>query len=284
MIRALAIVATLTALLAVVPAASAETVTAGSGDVQAELSYTQDPATYMLTLGNLRVTRAATVAYDAPVDVCGGTCFLSGAPSDASALQVLDLDGDVEPEVVAPAYSGGAHCCTIATILSFQPASGTYLRTTREFGDAGYSIEDLDNDTRPEFVSADFRFAYRFSSYAESGMPVVVLSFDHGTFRNVSKRFKARLRADVKLWKREINRGIRQGKRKRNRDLRGYYAAWTADQYRLGNGRDARVALNNAAKRGWLNLESYGGVRPYGKQGRAYVRDLLAFLKRTGYR
>lgn len=266
------------ALLAFAPASEAETITAGSGQVSAVLTYTGNTESYLNELGNLRVTRGAAVAYDATVADCGGTCYLGAEPASPEALRVIDLDNDGEPEVIANAYTGGAHCCAIAIVLSFQPVTGAYTATTRNFGDLGFAIDDLDNDLLPEFLTADARFGYRFTAFAFSGMPVVIYRFDHGAFSDVSKAFPSVLRADAASWRRSVRKGIKRGKLKRNSDLRGFYAAWAADEYRLGHGTAVRRTLKQAARRGWLKGNGLG------KQNAAFVRDLLGFLRRTGYR
>jgi hypothetical protein len=266
------------ALLASAPGAVAETVSAGSGTVSAELTYTPNSESYLNELGNIRVTRSGAVAYDAKVDQCGGTCYLGADPASTDALRVIDLNGDGEPEVIATAFTGGAHCCTFAIVLSYQPATGSYLPTYQNFGDPGFAIEDLNNDLRPEFSTADARFGYRFTAFAFSGMPVLIYHFDRGAFVDVSKVFPAAISADSSHWLRWIRKGISHGKLKRNTDIRGFYAAWAADEYRLGHGAAVKRTLKLATRRGWLKGNGIG------RQNATFVRDLLGFLSRTGYR
>lgn len=268
----------LLAILALPRTSYAETITAGSGQVSAELTYTASADSYLAELGNLRVTRDATVVYDAKVDSCGGPCYVIGDTAGPETLRVVDLDLDGEPEVIASAYTGGAHCCAIAVILHYQPGTGTYVVAARNFGDPGFSIEDLDNDQRPELLTADSRFGYRFTAFAFSGMPVLIYSFDHGAFADVSKNFRSAIRADAVSWRHWIRKGIKRGKLRRYNDLRGFYAAWAADEYRLGHATAVRRTLKKAARRGWLKGNGIG------RQNAAFVRDLLGFLKRTGYR
>ncbi|MBK5231245.1 MAG: hypothetical protein JJE27_08760 [Thermoleophilia bacterium] len=276
--RVVVIALAVLALFALPQASEAETITAGSGQVRADLTYSVSANSYLAELGNLRVTRDATVAYDAKVDSCGGPCYVIGDTAGPETLKVMDLDLDGEPEVIASAYTGGAHCCAIAVILHYQPGTGTYAVTAQNFGDPGFSIEDLDNDLRPEFSTADSRFGYRFTAFAFSGMPVLIYRFDRGAFIDVSKDFRSAIRADSVSWRHWIRKGIKRGKLKRYNDLRGFYAAWAADEYRLGHATAVRRTLKKAARRGWLKGNGIG------RQNAAFVRDLLGFLKRTGYR
>lgn len=265
----------------IVPAASAETIGAEAGTVRAEVDYAAN-AYGFLEFGNLRVYRETVLVHDAPIAACGDIpCTLSGDPADPELLRVTDLDLDGEPEVLLRTYTGGAHCCFVADVLVYQPATGGYAVVTRDFGDAGWQLTDLEDDLRFEFVGADARFGYRFTAFAYSGMPIQIFRFTGGAFKNVSKTYPARLRADARSWKRLIKRGLKRGKRRSGADLRGFYAAWTADMCRLGQARAARRELNMAARRKWLNTDTANDI---GKRGRAYVKDLFAFLKRTGYR
>ena len=60
--------------------------------------------------------------------------------------------------------------------------------------------------------------------------------------------------------------------------MRGILAAWLADQYSLGRGRAGWRVLERAVRRGELGHKFDGW--PVGK---AYLRKLRAFLRRTGY-
>lgn len=275
---AAAFVLTVAALLAAAPASQAETITATFGTLRADLDYTPGP--FANELGNLRVTRGSTVVYDAKVDAkdCGGTCYLGTDPADAAALRMIDLDFDGEPEVVVNVYTGGAHCCTVARVLEYQPVSGTYAAFDRNFGDQGFVISDQGDDLSIEFLAADSRFGYRFTAFAFSGLPILIYRFDHGVFVDVSKSYPSALLFDAAQWRKGIRKGIKKGRLKKDTDLRGFYAAWAADQYRLGHGRSVKKSLKKASRRGWLKGNGIG------KQNGAFVTDLLGFLKRTGYR
>ena len=61
-------------------------------------------------------------------------------------------------------------------------------------------------------------------------------------------------------------------------DVRGILAAWLADQYSLGRGRAGWRVLERAERHGELGRKP--DLWPVGK---AYLRKLRAFLRRTGY-
>ena len=52
-------------------------------------------------------------------------------------------------------YTGGAHCCSVEQVFTFDPGTMTYAETERNFGDPGTRIEDLKHDGHFEFVTAD---------------------------------------------------------------------------------------------------------------------------------
>ena len=106
---------------------------------------------------HLTIAQGSTVFYDEPVasKLCGSYCA-PGSPSDkTSSVHVLDLEHDGQPDVVLDLYSGGAHCCSIEQIFSFDPGTMTYAMTQHDFGDPGEEIVDLGHNGRYEFLTAD---------------------------------------------------------------------------------------------------------------------------------
>jgi subtilisin-like proprotein convertase family protein len=203
-------------------------------------------------------------------------CLVAGIDTIPSPqpLAIRDLDGDGEPEVLLDLYTGGAHCCFYTVILRYDGRS--YRGTVAFWGDPGYDLQDLDHDGRPELVTADDRFAYEFTSYAASFLPVQVRTYDHGVVSDVTSRFPALVRADAAyLWHEYVkDRGNRQD------DLRGLLAAWAADESRLGLADEAWKQIEAAYRRGELSAPR---VDPLWPAGRKYVRHLRAFLVKTGY-
>jgi hypothetical protein len=251
--------------LALAGPASAKIFSAQQDGVQATITYNKTTAT------RLTIARNGSTVFDAAPKLkecgdpgCAPTPFAGDPP-----LRVLDLDGDGQPEVVYSAYSGGAHCCSIAQVYRFDGI--TYTATEQNFWDPGFRLKDLNRDGRPEWVTGDDAFAYRFTAYAFSGLPVQVFRYSAGKFTDVTKSFRALIKSDAKRWLHTY---------KRARHLTdgtefGAAAAWAADQYHLGK---------RAAALRYLRREAHAGrLKGPGAHGARFVKALDRFLRKRGY-
>jgi hypothetical protein len=269
---ALAALLVLAALPAAARAVDAGSVSAAGGAVQATLSWkagqfgARDP--------RLTVVRAGATLFDgAPTTECRDTCLYVASGRRDSPLGVVDLDADGEPEVLVDVYTGGAHCCSQTEVLRFDGTA--YAPVELVWGNGGYELKDLDGDGRPELVGLDDAFAGVFTSYAGSFFPPRVVDFDMaapGAQRVVTASFPALARANA----REALHLLRKVRRQRLETL-GVVAAYVADLYLQGRGREARPYLARARRRGDL-------LTAYGPAPRSFERRLLAFLHQHGYR
>jgi len=271
------LVLTLSLLVLAAPAEAqvkAGTTTASAGTVVATLSW--QAGDIFAEHPSLRILRAGAVAFDGALEE---ECRLCAQLGDARhALTVRDLDGDGDPEILVDTYTGGAHCCVVTPI--FRWTGSGYRKLTGYFGNVGYSLDDLDNDGRPEFVTADDSFAYAFTAYAFSAFPLLIL--DYGTdrsgrtaLRDVSAGYRGMIEAEAADYRREIPKY-------RSDDPRGVIAAYVADLYRLGRKHRADAYLRSALKHGLLR-SSEKGPDPVWPTGRKYVRELKRFLRKHGY-
>jgi hypothetical protein len=172
-------------------------------------------------------------------------------------------------------YSGGAHCCSIEQVFSFDPARTTYVETERNFGDPGDQIVDLSHDGRFEFLTADDRFAYEFTDYAASGLPVQVLRFSAGRFVNVTRSYPGLVAKDARRWLAAFRRLARQ----HYQDSVGVVAAWAADQDLLGHTGRVNRFLVRQLRAGHLK----SALGPQEPGGRKFIAKLRKFLREHGY-
>ncbi len=247
------------------------------GAVSATLSWTAPKRAFDGVLEpRLQITRAGAVALDAGLgDLCD-RCSFNGTAEEPN-VELHDLDGDGEPEVLVSAYTGGAHCCTDIGIWDFRASLGTYGHLVHPFGNGGAVVQDVDGDGSLELRSVDDRFAYTFAAYAFSARPPQVLRWSRTPrvgLTDVTRRFPKLIRADAA----DLRRALRT--RSRDVDLRGPLAAYVADEYLLGRGAVGRAEIARLARRGRLG-SARDTVWP---GGRRFRPRLLAFLRRTGYR
>ncbi|HEY2318114.1 MAG TPA: hypothetical protein VGH67_07435 [Solirubrobacteraceae bacterium] len=255
--------------------ALATTQTAGAGPVTATFTFSGHYPNYSGL--RLRISQSGSVLYDHPVrsKTCGKYCAPGATGPRASSVHILDLAGTGQPNVVLDLYSGGAHCCSIEQVFTFDPATMTYAATERNFGDPGARIEDLSHDGHKEFVTADDSFAYAFTDFAASGLPLQILTFSGGRFHDVTAAYPGLVRTDAADWLRTFTHMARQ----HYADSVGVIAAWAADEYRLGRSAAANRFLAAQARAGHLK-SALGRSEP---QGQRFVAALKAFLRRHGY-
>ena len=273
--RSLIAVLTLASLLCVAPAALAKTETARSGDVTATLTYKGKQPTFRPA--HLTITQAGLTVFDADVKMPCSFCGLVRI-SNRNVMRLRDLDADAEPEVLLSAYSGGAHCCVYALVYRFIQFGNTYQPSSQDFRDAGYVLRDLNKDKRPEFVSGDIRFIDAYTSHAASATPIAIYQLDDGRFTNVTRKFRAAIRAHARRMLGFYRQALREPRE--DRDVRGVLAAYVADEYLLKRRKRGLAVLRRAARRGQLNAPPGGHIGP---SGRRYVRTLKRDLRRWGY-
>jgi hypothetical protein len=141
----------------------------------------------------------------------------------------------------------------------------------RNFGDPGARLERVGSQLL--FQSADDRFAYAFTSFAGSALPVQLWRWRANRFVDVTRAHLGFVRADRDLWWRHIKDALRQ----RNGDARGLVAAWAADQCLLGRRAAVRTELAQLLRAGRLSGPSEW------PQDRRYVKVLWKTLRRFGY-
>ena len=258
------------------PAASAKTYRSQGGGVTAVLVTRGQTDLGAPTSARLTITRADSPnrewSYDDIADCDSGTCLSPQQFRGHPAVQVVDLDGG-EPEIVLSLFSGGAHCCTIMRVLRYQGGSGEYTRTSRNFGNPSFTVRNVDHRGPAEIVSANDAYAYRFTAYAWSGLPITVDRFAAGRFRDVSRRFPRLLRADAASQWRSFRASLRE-----EQPTRGFFAAWASDMCRAGRCRQALAELRRRVRNGDLGV---GATREDGSTAR-FAKKLTEILAAGG--
>lgn len=225
------------------------------------LTITQQDSSGTTTLFHGAVTNHA----------CGTGCVVSIAPADPP-LRFAPLDGAGSRDLLVNLYSGGANCCTVLDL--FRPSAalnGRYvLSASHNFAYAGYRLERI--GSRYVFVTADPRFAFAFTDFADSGLPLQILRLSGVRFVDVTARHPRLVRRDAAGW-------MRAYRRAHGRNDVGLIAAWAADQARLGHWRSAHAYLVSQARAGRLRST----LNPHADSGMRFIHQLEKLLRREGY-
>jgi hypothetical protein len=270
------------ATVAGIEPASATTNTASLGNVTATLTY-QKTYPFAGDVGEpearnsiLTIMVGGHLAYRAAVysPVCGRLCWPEATygSSPGHALRVVRLQPG-SPDVVLGLFSGGAHCCFVDQV--FSPGTGRfYVKSEIDLGDPGARLETLPGNPYAAIITANDDFAYEFTDFAASGLPIKIVRHEGTRFVDVTRHYPVLVRADSSQW---LDAFYSQ-KSSNYQDSVGVIAAWTADQYLLGRSVEANTFLNQQAAAGHLNSL----LNPTLK-GKVFVAQLHKFLLRQGY-
>lgn len=203
-------------------------------------------------------TRSLADSFDkkSPEEIAEGR-FLS--------MQVRDLDGDSEPEVLVDLVStkSGANCCNYSFIYRYEPRQNQYSLLKHFWGNVSYDLEDVDKNNIPEFISQDGRFAEAFTQYADSRLPLRIWKYSQGKMQDFTKQYPLQVYTNAsELWL-EASKRLRD-----NQEIKGVLAAYLANKYLLGE-----------QEEGWRRVEQV-----YQGSDRAqFFAKLSQFLQATGY-
>lgn len=272
-LRSLPVAALALALALILPAAAqakTTTQTAQAGQVTASFTFTTSNKQSFPTYSHetLTITRDGVAAYSAPVTDpdCDG-CQPAALEPKYSSVQVLDIDNTGEPNVILTLFTGGAHCCTIAQVFSYDAATGTYTKARQNFEDPAYELKRLVPGGDYLFVSANAAFEYEYTSYAQSADPIQIWSFAGNAFTDVTRSYPALITKDAAQWLKLFKHNLKDGT--------GPLAAWAADEEELGHNALVQSTLKTQLKAGHL----VGGF----VNGEKYIKLLNRQLRKLGY-
>jgi hypothetical protein len=259
----------LVVVLAAAPAvAMAGTQTATSGIVSATFSY-QGSVGPTISNEMLTIERSGQSFYSAPVtsSLCSGS--LPCDPASSHSVDVLNLEGNGEPDVVLDLFSGGADCCTVEQVFSYDAGTMTYVKSERDLGQAGAKLEDLSHNGRYEFLTADSSFVCAFTDCADSGAPIEILAFANQRFTKVTTGYRQLIVKDaagwLKLYQHHLSNGL------------GLIAPWAADEDLLGHSAQVKSYLAAQLKAGHLKGPQFS------PGGRKFITALNKLLRKEGY-
>jgi hypothetical protein len=253
-------------------ASSTQAAAAAPGAWQAKLTYAKSQGSVTTYTGlRLSVVHLGKQVFNMPVK---SALFPSGTPKGGglkpSSVSFHDLDGDGTPELVLVLWTGGAHCCYLDQIFDFSHELAH--KTEIDFRDSGAKVTTVNG--RVVLQSADDRFDYAFTDYADSASPVQVWQYRSGQLVDTTRSYTGLIVKDAAQW---WSRYLSTRTSKKDDDVRGILAAWAADESLLGDGASAKTRLLQIAADGDLD-HGYGAPK-----GTAYVASLWKFLGAHGY-
>ena len=131
--------------------AGAATFTASSGNLRTTFSYTG----HFPQAKNERlvITESNKVLYDRPVSSkwCGSRCWPLQLTAHSAALHLVHLQSSGPASVVLGLYSGGAHCCSIEQVFSFDAHTMRFEKIEHNFGDPGVRVVPIGPDADSVF-------------------------------------------------------------------------------------------------------------------------------------
>lgn len=267
--RAVTVACVLVGMLAAAPgAAQAATQTATSGIVSATFSY-QGSVGPTISNEMLTIERSGQTVYSAAVTTSLCSAALPCDPASNRSVHVLNLEGNRAPDVVLDLFSGGADCCTIEQVFSYDPGTMTYAKTERNLGQAGAQLEDLSHNGRFEFLTADSTFACAFTACAASGAPIEILAFANRRFTKVTTRYRKLIIKDAARWLKLYQHHLTDGL--------GLIAPWAADEDLLGHSAHVTSYLAQQLKANHLKAE------PFLPGGQRFIKALNKLLRKDGY-
>ncbi|MFT8444570.1 superinfection immunity protein [Acetobacter orientalis] len=161
-----------------------------------------------------------------------------GADAGMSYLQMglykLDATSPT-PQVMVAAYTGGAHCCEVASLFGRMP-DGTWHETSlgQNDGDGLPAVVDAAQNGAAQLQLLEQSFLYTFSSYAGSYAPLILYRYQAGALANVTRDAAYRPYLAARLKEAQQN-WVKYGRSEPNGFL-AYYVATKANMGQFAEG------------------------------------------------
>ena len=271
---ALAVAVAITLLAWTVPAGAATQSISSQGIT---VTYSYHGAPPLSRDSRLTISDDGKVVYDEAVTSkwCGSECSPNIIARARKVIHIVRLSPTGGPSVVLDLYTGGAHCCFVEQVYSLSANSTDVTKTEHNFGNPGVRLTKLSSSGSYSFLSANNDFAYEFTDYAASGMPIEIFNFSNNSFHNVTRSYPSLIRKDAAQWM----TAFQSQASSHYSDSVGVVAAWAADEDMLGRPAGVARFLAAQARAGHLN----SAISPITPSDHKYVLALQKFLRSHGY-
>jgi len=245
--------------IASAPRQSVETI---DGQTSAKLDYELEPGEHApYRLVGLKILKHSDTIFDGILPGRNKETFYS-AP-DKDTFRIIDLAGDLEPEVLITTYSGGAHCCFTTTIYGYDSQAKKVEEITKLWGDGRPALKRLGRDASLSFVGNDTSFEFSISGSRVFGPPIRIWRYRPVRLDDVTRCYPDLVRTDANHWW-----TLARSQHGPYDQATGFLPGYAADMYMLGE-RDA--ALANIERSGMHGVDE------------TYVSNLQTALNDAGY-
>jgi hypothetical protein len=111
-------------------------------------------------------------------------------PTKSVELLINDYDNAGDIEIMSVRFSGGAHCCFSLIIYQFLNY-GIISSQEIGLGDSYFEFEDINGDSKKEFVASNTVSAYQFTSFAASVFTPIIYEYSNGNFSEITYVYTA---------------------------------------------------------------------------------------------
>ncbi|MEO6866773.1 MAG: hypothetical protein ABI200_02005 [Gaiellales bacterium] len=205
------------------------------------------------------------------------------AKSDGDAFAVRNIDVDAEPEIILGIYTAkkldmfsGYACCTMTRVYKWKPEAGKYVAYDKNFKNSHETVfTKIGTGKFMSFVGGDTRFTKKFAPTKYAYLPTQIFQFKQNRrFVDVSTSYKKQLQNDSKKALATARKDCRSGNAFVNNQ--SAYAAYAANEYRLGNRAKALRVLRAEGKKGCFK----GGTA---RTRKTFVTRVDTYLKRIKF-
>lgn len=192
-------------------------------------------------------------------------------------VQIAEMDNQNDtPEVIFESFSGGAHCCIMALILTKQDNRWQSVEIG-SFDGGTNGASDIDNDGIYEYLTVDNRFLYLFSSYAGSFAPPQIWRLEKGKVVDVTKQPQYRNWLKTELEK--FNKDVMPD----TGEVNGFWAGYIAWKALIGEEMTAWQSMLKKYDQTQTYCTKYDRDSNCVSKEEKFPSALLSFLQETDY-
>ncbi|MBE9117423.1 hypothetical protein IQ249_16100 [Lusitaniella coriacea LEGE 07157] len=259
-----------------------KTQTVQSEQVKAIFSYNYKGKLFCYRESSLKILRSEKIYInESPEQVLSKKWMgVSDCNFRYGGLDIQDLDGDREPEIILNLHTGGNKCCYLSLIYGYNVEQDRYDAISHFFAQSLFQKEDIDRDGILEFNGFDDSTS-NFFGFFTSTFPKQIWQYRQGKMHLSNQCFPQEIsNVAESLWQKYLElrskKLVKQGDSEEELEEWGIsdtyvtviLAAYLANKYSLNQGEDGWQQLREFYH--WRDREEFFGI-------------LQNFLEKRGY-